>query len=134
MYKKIKLQRYPFDFIDSLLSYNQTSCRTLKNISQNEWTMFKHDQESVYWPWWALVESMAQTAGRFDEYLRAYQQRVMLTKMKCVKWEFLAKPGDRVMIEATLVKRHDILSVFHVVAMSDNKAMAEGDFFFAPVK
>lgn len=126
-----KLQGYPFDLVDRLLHWDQDQCLTSKTITRNEWLVARDQTGQLVYPWWGLAESMAQSAGRYDEYLRHDHCRVFLTRMNHFTWQRLPQPGETLYFKTALLKRLQSLSVFHVQATLDQQPIASGEFYFA---
>ncbi len=125
-----KSQVYPFDFIDRLLTRDQTSCRVIKMVTTNEWSLYPDQTGAPCLAWFVLVETMAQTAGRLDEYRGGFQYQSFLTRLHNVHWQRPAYPGEALIIEARLLKAMEHQAAYHVQVTSNDELLTEGDFYF----
>jgi 3-hydroxymyristoyl/3-hydroxydecanoyl-(acyl carrier protein) dehydratase len=130
MLQESKAQAYPFDFIDRLLKRDGNSCQALKRVTHNEWALTRNTAGEAWLAWPVLVELMAQTAGRQEEYRGGFQYQVVLTRLLKVCWQRPVTPGETLVVHARLLKAMGFQAAYHVQVSSAQEVLAEGDFYF----
>ena len=98
--------RYPFLFVDQVISCTDKKIVGLKNISINEWYFQGHFPDNPVVPGVLLLEGLAQTAAIFG-YLNDLMKdsNCYLTEIIKARFRKQAVPGDVLHYHATLVNQ-----------------------------
>lgn len=98
--------RYPFLFVDRVISCTDKTVVGLKNISINEWYFQGHFPNNPVVPGVLLLEGLAQTAAIFGHLNGLMKDsNCYLTEIIKARFRKQARPGDVVHYQGTLVKQ-----------------------------
>jgi 3-hydroxyacyl-[acyl-carrier-protein] dehydratase len=123
--------RYPFLLVDRVVEYvPDISIRAYKNVTMNEAFFQGHFPGTPIMPGVLIVESMAQACGIL--YLLSNKDKVQgkllyFLGMDKVKFRRPVVPGDRLDIEATVLKTGSRAWTFRGEAFVDGKRVAEAE-------
>ena len=129
---KILPQRYPFLYIDRILTFEKDKkLIALKNVSANEEYFKGHFPQAAIMPGVLLIESMGQAAILFlamnaNSISDNDASNKGIYYLCSVKARFLCpvKPGDRVIIEVTPIKITANSGILRTTAKVDDKKVA----------
>lgn len=125
-YTRLK-QRYPFLLVDRILEIEDNRyVKAIKNVSINEEYFVGHFPENPIMPGVLIIESMAQ-AGAF---LSSNITAGYLTEVKNVKFLKFVKPGDQIVLHATLLHKIQNYMKAKVVAMVEESIVAKGEIVY----
>jgi len=123
--------RYPFLLVDRVMEYEpDTSIRAYKNVTMNEAFFQGHFPGTPVMPGVLIIEAMAQACGIL--YLLSHKDKVQgkllyFLGMDKVKFRRAVVPGDRLDIEATVLKTGSRAWTFRSEAFVDAKRAAEAE-------
>lgn len=123
--------RYPFLLVDRVVEYvPDISIRAYKNVTMNEAFFQGHFPGTPIMPGVLIVEAMAQACGIL--YLLSNKDKVQgkllyFLGMDKVKFRRPVVPGDRLDIEATVLKTGSRAWTFRGEAFVDGKRVAEAE-------
>lgn len=93
--------RYPFLFVDKVLSLKEDEIIVKKSVSINEWFFVGHFPDNPILPGVIIIESIAQAAGVL--FLHNFKDKdnylPVLTAVNEFKFKKSAKPGDDLIIK-----------------------------------
>jgi 3-hydroxyacyl-[acyl-carrier-protein] dehydratase len=93
--------RYPFLFVDKVLSLKEDEIIVKKNVSINEWFFVGHFPDNPILPGVIIIEAIAQAAGVL--FLHNFKDKdnylPVLTAVNEFKFKKSAKPGDVLVIK-----------------------------------
>ncbi len=121
-------QQYPFLFYDCILTQTATHLTARKCISQDEWA---HTRTTRY-PFWCLLESMAQTAGVLVQQLQAstmFPNRV-LSRIRRARYYRPLEVGDILTLEVHLLKHLERHSAYRVEAYCATQKAGWAEMYF----
>jgi 3-hydroxyacyl-[acyl-carrier-protein] dehydratase len=106
--------RYPFLFVDKVLSLEENEIIVKKNVSINEWFFVGHFPDSPILPGVIIIEAIAQAAGVL--FLHNFKDKdnylPVLTAVNEFKFKKSAKPGDVLVIK---VKKEKVKKLGQVI-------------------
>jgi 3-hydroxyacyl-[acyl-carrier-protein] dehydratase len=106
--------RYPFLFVDKVLSLKEDEIIVKKNVSINEWFFVGHFPDSPILPGVIIIEAIAQAAGVL--FLHNFKDKdnylPVLTAVNEFKFKKSAKPGDVLVIK---VKKEKVKKLGQVI-------------------
>jgi beta-hydroxyacyl-ACP dehydratase FabZ len=106
--------RYPFLFVDKVLSLKEDEIIVKKSVSINEWFFVGHFPDNPILPGVIIIEAIAQTAGVL--FLHNFEDKdnylPVLTAVNEFKFKKSAKPGDDLIIK---VKKEKIKKLGQVI-------------------
>jgi 3-hydroxyacyl-[acyl-carrier-protein] dehydratase len=123
--------RYPFLLVDRVVDYEpDTSIRAYKNVTMNEPFFQGHFPGTPIMPGVLIIEAMAQACGVL--YLlsnkdKAQGKLLYFLGMDKVKFRRAVVPGDRLDIEAAVLKTGSRAWTFRGEAFVDGKRVAEAE-------
>ncbi len=132
--KKILPHRYPFLFVDKILSLGKNRAVGLKSVTGGEDFFQGHFPDFPVMPAVIIIETMAQVAGV-----------LLLSKTGCkdklpffgaidnAKFRKPVLPGDQLLIEVEMQKLKKKTGKVHATATVGDKRAAEADFIFSLV-
>ena len=93
--------RYPFLFVDKVLSLKEDEIIVKKSVSINEWFFVGHFPDNPILPGVIIIEAIAQAAGIL--FLHNFEDKdnylPVLTAVNEFKFKKSAKPGDDLIIK-----------------------------------
>jgi 3-hydroxyacyl-[acyl-carrier-protein] dehydratase len=124
--------RFPFQFVDRVLEFEDGKrIVALKNVSINEPYFRGHFPEQPVMPGVLICEALAQAgallAHRSRDGVQPPQVGV-LTGLDRARFRRPVVPGDQLVLEVVLVKRHRPLWKMRGMARVDGHVVAEADF------
>jgi UDP-3-O-[3-hydroxymyristoyl] N-acetylglucosamine deacetylase/3-hydroxyacyl-[acyl-carrier-protein] dehydratase len=135
--KKRLPHRFPFLFVDKIISLDESTIVGIKNITFNESFFQGHFPEEPVMPGVLLVEALAQTGGLLVLSTVEEPERYSTYFLKIDKLKFKQKvvPGDTVILKMELadVIRRGIVTMFGQ-AFVGNKLVLEGEMTAQIVK
>jgi beta-hydroxyacyl-ACP dehydratase FabZ len=106
--------RYPFLFVDKVLSLKEDEIIVKKSVSINEWFFVGHFPDNPILPGVIIIEAIAQAAGVL--FLHNFKDKdnylPVLTGINEFKFKKSAKPGDDLIIK---VKKEKIKKLGQVI-------------------
>ena len=128
--------RYPFLLIDGILNVKPgESIVAAKNVSFNEPYFLGHFPGHPVMPGVLIVEAMAQAAGVLIWESVPPQERnftLYLVGVENTRFRQPVRPGDRLVVTATLTSRRRNFWRFDAVAEVDGKRVASSEFVQTP--
>ena len=97
-------QLMKFDFVDQILEQSETRIVTVKQVSPEEEYLKDHFPTFPIMPGVLMLEAMVQAASRLCS---KDGTRLVLGKVKAVKYGAMVQPGDQLHIEITVVHSND---------------------------
>jgi beta-hydroxyacyl-ACP dehydratase FabZ len=106
--------RYPFLFVDKVLSLKEDEIIVKKSVSINEWFFVGHFPDNPILPGVIIIEAIAQAAGVL--FLHNFKDKdnylPVLTAVNEFKFKKSAKPGDDLIIK---VKKEKVKKLGQVI-------------------
>ncbi len=130
--QKILPHRYPFLLVDRILTSSEKMAVGIKNVTINEPFFQGHFPGHPIMPGVLILEAMAQVCGVAA--LNAKENIGKLAYFLSINNARFRKPvvpGDRLVIEAELVKAKMGIMKAHAVAKVDDNLVTEADLMFA---
>lgn len=130
--KRILPHRYPFLLVDRVIEINDESIKSIKNVTTNEPFFQGHFPEYPVMPGVLIVEAMAQNAGiygilRMEENGEPTEgKQTFFVSIDGVKFKRPVRPGDQLVLEATLVQIKMGIWWFDCKAYVDGKVACVG--------
>ena len=135
--KKRLPHRFPFLFVDKIISLDESSIVGIKNVTFNESFFQGHFPEEPVMPGVLLVEALAQTGGLLVLSSLEEPEKYSTYFLKIDKLKFKSKvvPGDTLILKMELadVMRRGIVTMFGQ-AFVGNKLVLEGEMTAQIVK
>jgi beta-hydroxyacyl-ACP dehydratase FabZ len=127
--------RYPFLLVDRILELEPGKRAVgIKNVTVNEPHFTGHWPENPVMPGVLILEAMAQVGGVF--LLCTSDNRGKLAYfggVDKVRWRRAVRPGDQLIMEATMIKQKGSVGKVSIVAQVDGEVACQGEFSFALV-
>ncbi len=133
--KEILPQRYPFLFIDRVLSVDEKEgrVRCLKNVTVNDYFFEGHFPHKPIMPGVIILEAMAQTSiilyAVLKPHIAAQKPDYFLGKVE-VKYKKPVLVGDQLILESSREKVLDKAGVVKTVAQVAGEVVAEAKISF----
>lgn len=125
--KRILPQRFPFLFIDKVLSLVPGErIVALKNISGNEAVFLGHFPTEAIFPGVLLTEAMAQASGILLLGTHKYPNTRMLLAHSDVRFLHPVAPGDQLSIEVETFKSSKLGAIVNGKVNVEGKLVAKG--------
>ncbi|HEY3397269.1 MAG TPA: 3-hydroxyacyl-ACP dehydratase FabZ [Armatimonadota bacterium] len=127
--------RYPFLLVDRILELEPGRRAVgLKNVTMNEPQFTGHWPENPVMPGVLILEAMAQTGGVFLLCTAEHKGKLaFFGGVDDVRWRRAVRPGDQLIMEATLLKIRGNVGKVQMVATVEGEVACEGIFSFALV-
>jgi beta-hydroxyacyl-ACP dehydratase FabZ len=129
--------RYPFLFVDKVLSLKEDEIIVKKSVSINEWFFVGHFPDNPILPGVIIIEAIAQAAGVL--FLHNFKDKdnylPVLTAVNEFKFKKSAKPGDDLIIKVKKEKMKKLGQVIFPTAKGEvyieDVLIAYGNLTFA---
>ncbi|MCS7243520.1 MAG: 3-hydroxyacyl-ACP dehydratase FabZ [Candidatus Calescibacterium sp.] len=129
--------RYPFLFVDKVISITDDEIVAQKNVSMNEWFFSGHFPNKPVFPGVIIIEAVAQAAGVL--FLSSFQEKdkylALLIGVENFKFKKIIKPGDILTIRVKKIKIRKMGDNYFPTAQSwvfvGDELVAEGNLNFA---
>ena len=135
---KVLKHRYPFLLVDRVIECDAEHAVGYKNVTINEPFFQGHFPGEPVMPGVLILEAMGQVGSimataQIDKE-RIKDQIVFLTGIDKAKFRKPVRPGDRIVIQAKMLKRRSSVGKAWVEAFVDEELVAEAEylFFMAP--
>jgi len=130
--QKILPHRYPFLLVDRIIEISENRAVGIKNVTINEPFFQGHFPGHPIMPGVLILEALAQTGG-----VAALNVKENIGKLAYflsinnAKFRKPVVPGDRLVLEATFLKKKLSMMLLHGVAKVDDEIVTEADLMFA---
>ncbi len=127
--------RYPFLFVDKIISKTDTEIIGIKNVTQNEPFFQGHFPDEPVMPGVLLIEAMAQTGGLLVLSALEGKYSTYFIRIDNVKFRRKVIPGDTLVFKLTLtspIRRG--MAIMRGVTYVGSRVVAEGEFMAQIVK
>ena len=132
---KILPHRYPFLFVDRVISLEKNRIIGVKNLSYNDYFFKGHFPGRPVMPGVLIIEALAQTAGILmlsrKENLGKLAYFMSINKAKFRK---TVLPGDQLILDSEVLKAKSKTIQIYGKALVNNKVVAEADLMFTLVE
>lgn len=126
--------RYPFLMVDRVLELEEGErVVAVKNVTINEPFFQGHYPQTPVMPGVMIVEAMAQAGGLAVGGAPGSDQLPLLAAIEKVRFREMVKPGDQLVISATVQAARAGVVKIKAEAAVDGKVAAEGQLTFALV-
>src|SRR5690554_3788210 len=126
--------RYPFLLVDRVLEREEGHrVVALKNVTINEPFFQGHYPQTPVMPGVLIVETMAQVGGLAVQETPPDQILPLLAAIEKVRFREVVKPGDQLVVEATVKASRAGIVKIAAEARVDAKVVAQGELTFALV-
>lgn len=127
--------RYPFLLVDRITEcVPGKSCKGYKNLTFNEEFFQGHFPNNPIMPGVLQLEAMAQLSAGILMTLPEYKGKLVLfAGIDGVRFKNVVRPGDRLDMEAELIKIKGPVVKAHTKATVDGKLTVEADLMFSVV-
>ena len=134
--QKLLPHRYPFLLVDRVLELDPGQhIVAIKNITANEPQFTGHWPENPVMPGVLILEAMAQVGGIMMLCVAGDEDKTpFFGGVDGVRWRKQVRPGDQLVIEATLERRRGGIGRAEIVARVDGEVACEGRFTFVLTK
>ena len=125
--------RYPFLLVDRVIELEPGHhIVAIKNVTINEPHFVGHWPDNPVMPGVLILEAMAQAGGIMILCVEADRHKTpFFGGVEGVRWRKTVRPGDQLVIEATMERRRGDIGRARTVARVDGEVAAEGIFTFA---
>ncbi len=132
--KKILPHRYPFLFVDRILSLGKKRAVGIKSVTGGEEFFQGHFPEFPIMPAVLTLETMAQVAGVLLLSKTGSEGKLpFFTVIENAKFRKPVVPGDQLLIEVEIQKLKQKTGKVHASATVEDTKVAEADFMFSLV-
>ncbi|MDD5454270.1 MAG: UDP-3-O-acyl-N-acetylglucosamine deacetylase [Candidatus Ratteibacteria bacterium] len=132
--KKILPHRYPFLFVDKILSLGKKRAVGIKSVTGNEEFFQGHFPDFPVMPAVLTLETMAQVAGvLLLSKSKSGDKLPFFAVIENAKFRKPVLPGDQLLIEVEILKLKERTGKVHSSATVADKVVAEADFIFSLV-
>ncbi len=127
--EKILPHRYPFLLVDRILELEDMRVVGIKNVSMNEPYFTGHFPGNPVMPGVLIIETMAQVAGVLvlSKIPDREKKLVFLASIQEAKFRKPVTPGDKLRIEANILRLKPSVAKIHCVATVDELVVAEAE-------
>lgn len=126
--------RYPFLLVDRVLEREEGKRVVgLKNVTINEPFFQGHYPVTPVMPGVLIVEAMAQVGGLAVGGASSTDVLPLLAAIEKVRFRQVVKPGDQLIITATVIRARSSMARIGAVVEVDGKIVAEGELTFTLV-
>ena len=125
--------RYPFLLVDRVLELEPgRRVVAIKNVTMNEPQFTGHWPDNPVMPGVLILEAMAQAGGIMLLCVAEDKGKTpFLGGVDGVRWRRQVRPGDQLVLEATLERRRGNIGKARTTASVDGEVVCEGVFTFA---
>ena len=133
--KNIIPQREPFLMIDEVEEYVPgESCIAYKLVNEEEWYFKGHFPGNPIMPGVLITESLAQAGAIAILSLEENKgKNALFGGINNLKFKRIVKPGDKLKLEVSIIKRKGPVGVGEALATVDGQVAAKGELTFAVV-
>jgi UDP-3-O-[3-hydroxymyristoyl] N-acetylglucosamine deacetylase/3-hydroxyacyl-[acyl-carrier-protein] dehydratase len=132
--KKVLPHRYPFLFVDRILSIGKKRAVGLKSVTGGEYFFQGHFPDFPVMPAVLLVETMAQVAGvLLLSKSKSKNKLPFFGAIDNAKFRRPVLPGDQLLIEVEIQKLKQRTGKVHASTTVGDKKVSEADFLFSLV-
>jgi beta-hydroxyacyl-ACP dehydratase FabZ len=126
-------QRYPFLLVDRIVEWEpRRRCVGIKTVTTNEGYFQGHFPGHPVMPGVLIIEALAQIAGLLTrESPTAAANGFYLATIDSVRFRQSVKPGDQLVLEATVQESSEDHCKIGVIGRVDNAIVTEGSYTFA---
>ncbi|MEJ7608035.1 MAG: 3-hydroxyacyl-ACP dehydratase FabZ [Bryobacteraceae bacterium] len=127
--EKILPHRYPFLLVDRILELEDMRVVGIKNVSMNEPYFTGHFPGNPVMPGVLIIETIAQVAGVLvlSQIPDREKKLVFLASIQEAKFRKPVTPGDKLRIEANILRLKPSVAKIHCVATVDELVVAEAE-------
>ena len=126
--------RYPFLMVDRVIERKEGQrVVAVKNVTINEPFFQGHYPQTPVMPGVMIVEAMAQVGGLATAGAPGSDILPLLAAIEKVRFRDVVKPGDQLVISATVQAARAGVVKISAIAKVDDKVVAEGHLTFALV-
>ena len=127
--------RYPFLLVDRITEcVTGEYCKGYKNVTMNEEFFCGHFPENPIMPGVLQIEAMAQLSAGILMNLPEYKGKLALfAGVDGARFKNIVRPGDRLDMEAELIKVKGPIVKAHVKATVDGQLAAEADLIVSMI-
>ena len=131
--ERILPHRYPFLLVDRITEFEvDKRIVGIKNVSLNERHLALAPDGSRALPWTILTEAVAQVGAIMILAKPENRQRLIyFMGIEKVRYRRPVRPGDQIVIEATVLRLRSRMGLLKGIARVDGKIAAEGTMTFA---
>jgi 3-hydroxyacyl-[acyl-carrier-protein] dehydratase len=137
--KTILKQRFPLIMVDRVLDMKKFSwIKTVKNVTGNEIYFLGHFPEYSIMPGVYIIEAMAQSASILfsssnsrDTDSVENTSLMLLGNVNSVRFILPVLPGDRMIIEISVIKMVEDAAIVEGIVFVDEKIVAKGKLTFS---
>jgi 3-hydroxyacyl-[acyl-carrier-protein] dehydratase len=104
---------------------------TLKNVTLGEEPLDDYLPGYPHYPHSLMIEGMAQTGGLLIAQIQDFKQRIVLAKISKAHFNDIARPGDQLVLTATLLNLQDDGAIIEGKIDVAGKSLAEMELTFA---
>lgn len=121
-------------WIDKFIEFNSgKNAVALKNVTLAEDHLHDHFPGFPIMPECLMIEAMAQTAGLLVGQARGFKEKVILAKIKKCTFHRYVKPGDTILLHASIESIADEAASTAGKITCGEKTIAEVDLMFSHV-
>lgn len=130
---KVLPHRYPFLLVDKILEcdLDRGTITGLKNLTINEAFFQGHFPDAPLMPGVLILEALAQTGGILVHLKGDRKKVALLLGINSAKFRLPVKPGDTLILKATLLHISTRGGKVSAEAIVENKIVAEAEMAFA---
>ncbi len=127
--RKFNRQRFEMEQLSGILydDFEEKKCVGYKDMTPNEFWVRGHMPDFPLTPGVVLCEVAAQLASYFTTEHNMFNNAVMgFAGLEEVKFRGMVRPGDRVIVQAEMLKWRKILVTAHFMCVVDGDIVCEG--------